>query len=92
MQLGLAAGILDIDYLLSGMTSVQLSEWQAFYQIYPFGPQAETNRFATQQAHILNSPHYTTKKPRDPNEFLPCFRVKEQTPEDQIAMLKGAGF
>lgn len=89
MQLALAAGILDVDYLLNNISSVQFSEWQAFHKLHPFGPQAETQRFAIQQANIANSPHFTTRKIRQPSEFMPSFKVKQQTAEEQIAILKG---
>lgn len=91
MQLALAAGILDVDSMLESMTSQQFSEWQAFYIINPFGAGAETSRFAIQQANILNSPHFSTKKVRDSSEFLPQFKNSNQTIEEQITMMKGLG-
>ena len=91
MQLGLAAGILDIDALLNSISAVQLDEWQAFYRLYPFGPKAQTHRFAIQQANIVNSPHYMRKQFIEPAEFMPRFKAAPQTIEQQIAMFKGLG-
>ena len=89
MQLALAAGILDVDAMLNSISSVQFSEWLAFYQLYPFGAQAETKRFAMQQANIANAPHYKTQNAREMSDFMPQFATKKQTTEEQIAMLKG---
>ncbi len=86
MQLALAAGTLDVDAMLDNMTSEQFSEWQAFYRIYPFGAEAETHRWAMQQANILNAPHYSTKKPRLSTEFTPTFKKKKKTISQQIAI------
>ncbi|MFT6586090.1 MAG: hypothetical protein ACJAUY_000671 [Cognaticolwellia sp.] len=86
MQLALAAGRLDVDQMLDEMSSNQFSEWQAFYRVNPFGAGAETRRFAMQQAHIVNSPHFSTKEIRKPEDFMPVFKVKEQSIEQQISM------
>jgi len=91
MQLALAAGIVDVDSMLNGMTSNQFSEWQAFYRVNPFGAGAETRRFAIQQAHIVNSPHFSSKKLRKPDEFMPVFKEKKQTIKQQIAMFDRLG-
>jgi hypothetical protein len=91
MQLALAAGIVNVDNMLDGMTSNQFSEWQAFYRVNPFGAGAETNRFAIQQAHIVNSPHFSSKKLRSPDEFMPVFNEKKQTIEQQIALVNRLG-
>ena len=91
MQLGLAAGILDIDLLLSSISAVQLDEWQAFYRLYPFGAKAQPHRFALQQANIVNSPHYTRKTFIEPDEFMPCFKAPPQTIAQQIALFKAIG-
>lgn len=91
MQLGLAAGILDIDALLNSISAVQLDEWQAFYRLYPFGAKAQTHRFALQQANIVNSPHYTRNQFIEPDEFMPRFKAITQTISQQIAMFKGLG-
>lgn len=42
------------DHLLPLLTSAQLAEWEAFYQLEPFGPQAEDVRFAQLTALIAN--------------------------------------
>jgi hypothetical protein len=86
MQLALAAGRLDVDAMLESMTSNQFSEWQAFYRVNPFGAGASTRRFAIQQANIANSPHFSTKKPRSADEFMPIFKPQKQTTQQQIAL------
>lgn len=91
MQLALAAGRLNVDEMLDEMSSNQFSEWQAFYRVNPFGAGAETRRFAMQQAHIVNSPHFSTKKIRSPEEFMPVFKIKEQSIEQQISMFNRLG-
>jgi hypothetical protein len=87
----LAAGLVDVDNMLDSISSAQFSEWQAFYQIYPFGASAETRRFAVQQANIVNSPHYRHKSAVSSDDFMPVTNVKKQSASDQIAMLKGLG-
>tara|TARA_R110001583_G_scaffold21308_3_gene80877 strand:+ start:25883 stop:26185 length:303 start_codon:yes stop_codon:yes gene_type:complete len=91
MQLALAAGKVNVDQMLDEMTSNQFSEWQAFYRVNPFGAGAETYRFAMQQAHIVNSPHFSSKKLRSPDEFMPVFKEKKQTIEQQIALFNRLG-
>lgn len=91
MQLALAAGTLDVDLMLNSISSEQFSEWQAFYQLFPFGAQAETHRFAVQQANIVNSPHYQPKKAFTPCDFMPRYTRKKQTTEQQIALFDQLG-
>lgn len=91
MQLALVAGNLDVDSVLDSISSAQFSEWQAFYQLFPFGAQADTHRFAVQQANIVNAPHYQYKNQREPREFMPNYRPKKQTVSEQIALLKRLG-
>lgn len=91
MQLALAAGTLDVDGMLNNMSSEKFSEWQAFGRIYPFGAEAETKRFAIQQANILNAPHFSTKKVRLATEFIPTFKPKKKTVKQQIAMFDRLG-
>jgi len=91
MHLALAAGNLNVNEVLDNMSSEQFSEWQAFARIYPFGPSAETERFAIQQANTLNAPHFSTKKVRLATEFIPTFKPKKKTVKQQIAMFNRLG-
>lgn len=87
MELARVAGTLDVDAMLESITSEQLGEWKAFYRLNPFGAGADTNRFAIQQANILNASHYSTGKVRLSTDFMPVFKKKKQTIEQQIAMI-----
>jgi len=87
MELCLAIGTLDVDGEQEKITALQFNEWKAFRTINPFGAGADTRRFAMQQANILNASHYSTGKVRLPTEFMPVFKKKPQTIEQQIAMI-----
>lgn len=89
INLAITLGCLDVDAMLDGMSSTQFQEYLTFFAINPYGPIAQTQRFAAQCANILNAPHWQTKKARTVDEFLP-FKPKkpEQSIAEQIAIMK----
>lgn len=60
------------DYLLSILTSEQLSEWMAFYNLEPFGFEMERNKFGMLTSTVANV--FASKKSGDSftvNDFYP---------------------
>jgi len=58
----------------------------AFYNLEPFGPEAEAYRSALLAAQIQNYSGFS-KKAAQPKDFMPK-RDQTQTPEDQLAHMK----
>jgi hypothetical protein len=58
----------------------------AFYNLEPFGPEAEAYRSAQLAAQIQNYSGFS-KKAAQPKDFMPK-RDLIQTPEDQLAHIK----
>lgn len=73
------------------MSSHELTEWQTYCEIDPFGDERGDVRMAILAAHIGNV-HLGTKKnptPFEPADFMPDFgeqRGTEQTPEEMLAV------
>lgn len=47
-------GWADVDGMLKSISSAQLAEWEAFYKLEPFGPEADNWNFANVIAQIAN--------------------------------------
>lgn len=77
---------MTIGDLLSRLDSAELSEWMAFYNLEPFGPEAEAYRSSLLAAQIQNYSGFA-KKAAQPKDFMPK-RDRIQTPEEQLAYVK----
>jgi hypothetical protein len=94
MQLALTFGYIDVDSMLNSISSQQFSDWQTFYRIHPFGAEIDSERFAMQQANLVNAPHWRFNKPRQADDYMPIgyqHPAQPQTIEQQIAILKLIG-
>lgn len=81
--------------MLQRMSSAELTEWIAFYQLEPFGGDTEYIGHAITAATVANV-NRGKHKPAKVEEFMPKFeRQKQQTPEQQLqfaTMFAAAGF
>ena len=80
---------MTVKELLFRMSSKELSEWQAFYAIEPFGEARQDLRFALMTANLM-VPHM--KKGYEPKleDFILKLEKKEPMTDDQMKnMLKG---
>ena len=68
--------------LLERIDSRELSEWRAFYNLEPFGHEAELFGHAMNAAHIINSQR--SKNKVKVIDLMPQ-KKKEQSVEDMIA-------
>ena len=73
------------------MTAAELAEWQAYYQIEPFG--AEWRRTASTCAMIGNAAGGRKGKAFSPDDFLPVkpllrHTAKRQTPQQMLSIFR----
>ncbi len=67
--------------LLRSMDSAELSEWQAYYSIEPFGPAQEDYRAGICAAVTHNSvPREKGAKPAQPQDFFHSLQKPKATP------------
>ena len=92
-MLCLELGFPHPDYLLPLLSSAQYADWQAFYNVSPFGDRRADRRAAGIQAMVANRHRGPKEKPYTVEMFMP-FEPKpeqpEQTPEEISAQLKAA--
>jgi hypothetical protein len=87
-RLALALGYTHPDVMLQHLTSRQFNEWQAFYQIDPFGEargDLRTGILASVISNRMRGKHETALQPVD---FMPFMHPQEQTPEDMQRTLR----
>lgn len=87
-RLCLAIGCRHPDYLLRDITSRQLLEWQAFYQIDPFGDQRGDLQACIIAAMVNNRMRGKNETPIAPIDLMPFRHVPEQTPEQMKRTLQ----
>lgn len=81
-------GCLHPDYLFKELTARQLHEWQAFYEIDPFGDQRDDLRTGILCSVMNNRWRAKNETPVKPMDFMPYIQHVEQTPEDIQRTLK----
>jgi hypothetical protein len=84
----LALGRPDVDGLLGELSSSQLAEWLAYFQLEPFGEERDDLRMgivASTIANVNRSPK--RKKPYEPRDFMPQFDEDEDDPEEAALRL-----
>jgi len=86
-RLCLAIGCPHPDYLLSLLTSHQLAEWIAYFEIHRFGQDYTDGLIAQQLAQFFNANKGQSQRPRSPDDYL---SKKEQDPEDMELALRRA--
>ena len=73
--------------VLAKHTSMELSEWEAFYEIEPFGPRTESWLLAQIAATLININRKKGKTPVHPEDLLPWeVAQKTQRPPDVKTM------
>lgn len=71
--------------LLRRMSSRELSQWMVFYQIEPWGAEANMLGHAITASTIANAHRGKRGKRYEPKDFIPKFdRPKKQTTQDMI--------
>ena len=77
-----------MDALLAEMSSRQLAEWIAYYQVEPWGEERADLRagiVASTIANVNRSPKRT--KPYTPHDFMPRFEKEAETAEEKTQRL-----
>lgn len=67
------------------MSSAELTEWLAFYTIEPFGEDTQYLGHAITASTIANVNRGKHGKRYKPDDFMPKFKAKKQTTQEQIA-------
>ena len=70
--------------MLARMSSVELVEWMAFYNLEPFGSDAEFLGHAITAATIANVNTPKGKKRHQPQDFMPKFGKKKQSAGEML--------
>ena len=63
--------------MLRDLTSRQISEWMAFYELEPWGHDEEWRRWAELLAMIANIMRGKDQEPFEPKQFMPSWRREE---------------
>jgi hypothetical protein len=74
--------------MLRRMSSKELSEWMAFYQIEPFGGDADYIGSAIVAQTVANRHRNKDEKPHITSEFIPKFEPQEQSVGEQLQVAK----
>jgi hypothetical protein len=80
-RLALALGMTRQE-LLARMTSAELSEWQALYQLEPFGDLRADLRAGIVAATVANVNRAKGTSPAKPSQFMPLLRNQKPQPMD----------
>ncbi len=80
----MAVGQVDVDALLSSISSRQLTEWMAYDQLEPFGERRADLRMAILASLIANANRDPDKRrePFSPADFMPRFESEPQAQPD----------
>lgn len=78
---------MTVEQLLDNISSSEITEWQAFYKIHPFGPRMENWRAGLIAATIVNANRGKGSKVMKPEDFIPKSQV--QRDQDMYELLKG---
>jgi hypothetical protein len=83
---------LTVKDLLRRIDSRELSEWMAFYNLEPWGCEAENRRFGTIAATFANVHRKPKKKPTPYSwlDFFPSGQKLKQTAQEMMQILKRA--
>jgi hypothetical protein len=73
------------DYLLPSLTSRQLAEWQAFFNLHPFGQDTDWGMLAQMLAVIINR-HRKPGMEVDPKDLMPGKRRKQSVEEIKFGL------
>jgi len=84
-------GIWNVDEMLQTMPASLLSEWERFYQLEPFGAEADELRLGQISATLVNMYRSKNSKALTASDFLLTVHrpVREQTAEEQFAIFTG---
>ena len=76
----MSVGQVDVDALLSSLSSRQLTEWMAYDQLEPFGERRADLRMAVLASLIANANRDPDKRrePFTPADFMPRFEAEPQ--------------
>lgn len=87
-RLALALGYIHPDAMLRHLTSRQFNEWQAFYQIDPFGEQRGDLQMGILASVFSNRMRGKNETAAKPSDFMPFLHEQEQTAEDMQRTLR----
>jgi len=82
-RLCLALDVKHPNRLLPTLTSLELSEWMAYFSLAPFGQDYQSRVVAEVGAELSNRWRNKGEPPRRSKDFLPFTRRPAQTPEEQ---------
>jgi len=80
----LALGVYSPDILARHLTSSQLTEWQAYYVLEPFGHDAEWSRTGTVAAVIASVFRKKGRSPYKPTDFMPAPKLTKVQKAKQV--------
>jgi hypothetical protein len=71
--------------MLASMSSVEWIEWQAYYEIEPFGQEIEWARFASLMAVVANAARQSNRsRTFKMTDFMPQFEPKRQLTSNEL--------
>lgn len=84
-------GWVDVDAMLDSITPEQFSEWLAYDQIQPFGPERDDLRMGISTSALMNLQLDKKSKRIKPMDLMPYTekpQPKRQTPEEMLNVFK----
>lgn len=81
---------MTVGELLGRASSLELSEWMAYYSIEPWGEERGDLRAGIVASTVAETARDPKKRgrPYKPREFMPSFEQKRQTWEEQLAIVE----
>ena len=77
---------MTVGELLARASSKELTQWMIFYQLEPFGTQANFLGHAITASTVANANRGKNQQAYEAEDFMPKFKVdKEQSTEEMIA-------
>lgn len=76
--------------MLSGMTSGEVTEWQAYEAIEPWGEERADLRTGILASLIANIVRQPGQKAHEPKEFMPQFGPREAEKNEEPSLLQKA--
>lgn len=79
---------MTVSELLTRIDSAELTEWQAYYGLEPWGEEIASYRAGVIAAQIYNCAGKVTKKALSPADFMPRQKHRLDSPETQLRKIE----
>jgi len=78
----------SVEYLLKNISSRELTEWEAYYKLEPWGEDREDLRMGIISSTIANVNRGKGGRTYKPSDFIPKFDRPRQTWQEQLKVVE----